>query len=186
MNLKELLENRKGLLKIDIHSKNLGTIEEDLFEQLVLNQDDINEHIEVHAGLTAYWGMLLHIAESEQSSLKRKYELWLSEVYSEIEGKLWAEHDYKISFKPNINSVENGIKIRYKKEWEVWQLKLDNAKHNVGLLERIMRWFTEKGIMITQLAKLKLAELGSEGILFRHEKAEAIKHRLERIREGKK
>jgi len=174
------LEESRDAFKVEISSEKLGNISADLYDQLKIDMNgDLKNELSRQAPLVAYWGMLMQVAEEELRAVDMEYDLWYSEVYREAERRLWGEHDFKVSYKPNITSVENEIKSKHKVKWILWSKKRNRLETNVMFLLKVKNWFNDRTQMLIQISKQRAAEM--ESIEF-----ELRKHRLEAMqkREG--
>jgi len=189
MNLRVLLAQRKDLLRIKFSSDKLGDIDVDLFEELNFSiEKGLGEHIEVQAGMCAWWGIMAQVADSELKEFEQDYDAWHTPRYEKEYDRLWREMDYKTSQKPNINSVDNAVKIRHRNAYNLWQGKLRDARLRASILKDAVKWWSEKGQMLVQAAKIKVTEMGTTDFIQRisedkdKERVETLKSRMKKTK----
>ena len=163
MKLKEILENRRDLLKISLSSNKIESIKVDLFDELYFSVEDgdLSEHIEIQAGMMAWWGTMLVMAEGELERLEEEYDMWYTPIYEREFNQLWAKLGYKKTNKPNISSVENAVKIKEENVYRDWRRKLRGNKTKVSILKSVSKWWEEKGKMLLTAARIMTTEMST-------------------------
>lgn len=155
--LRDLLEKRREELKV-ICVVGDKEYDVDLYDELaILPGDDILEHIDTYPGLLAWWGLLLIRAQDRFRAIEERYNMWWAETYEKEYKRLQQEEGKR----PNINSVENAILLKYQKEYLMRRTELDSARQAVQVLEFAVECLQEKGQMIIQRSKQRMAELGA-------------------------
>ncbi len=167
MRLRELLKERELGLEITMAVPEFGTVAANLAEELNFGDHDLEEHIECQASMMAWWGVVLNAKQAEEAKLQGQYDLWYSMAYESEFKRLWAESGNQISKKPNISSVENMVRIKYRRPYLHWQIRLQAIKREVALLKDISNWWREKGQMLVQRAKLLSAEMSMTDMTIR-------------------
>lgn len=165
MDLYEVAKKQRGMLKVSIESEALGKVEADLYDELLVKPgDELREHVDTAAARMAYWGTLYEIAKQELDELQREWDLWYAKRYELVFKLLWAKGGNKSTSKPNINTVENQVMIRFEKEYRERMEELSRAKHRVSLLKSVLSWWDAKIQMLIQASKLTLAEWRGIGL----------------------
>jgi len=159
LTLRELLKKRELGLEVTMDVLEFGHIEANLAEELDFGEHNLEEHIECQASMMAWWGVVLNAKQAEEAKLQGQYDMWYSMAYESEFKRLWAESGNQISKKPNISSVENLVRIRHRKVYLRWQIRLQAVKREVMLLKDVSNWWREKGQMLVQRAKLLSAEM---------------------------
>ncbi len=178
MNLSKLLKQRRDLLKVEFHSEQFGLIEADLYDELYFSQGEVFDHMQCQAGMIAWWSAIYRSHEAYLDKLEVDYQVWFS-LHYEIEfERLWERLGKTKSRIPSISSVENAVKLKHKRRYKDWQDKIRTVRHEVAELKDIVRWYEEKGMMLIQLAKVSIAELGFTD--FRAKKQEEEVNKLRR------
>lgn len=105
-------------------------------ELLELDELTLDVHVAMHPAAIAYYGALKKEAARNLGNIKKAYERWERQRYSEarvkVTGSSTAQH------KPTQNDIEARMVVDNIKEMEAWDERLDEAQKHLDTLES---WF---------------------------------------------
>ena len=161
--MRQLLEQRKDFLQVNITIKSMGEIDIDLFEELMFDTENIRDHVECQASMMAFYHVIQRKAEEELEIEEMLYDAWFTKVYEIEFQRLWRQVNMTKTGKPSKDSVEKAVKMRYGEEYTKRQTRLIQSKNRVAILKDSSRWWEEKGHMLTQYSKFVLQEYNAIG-----------------------
>lgn len=154
--IKDILQCRKEHLKFDVEVPGGGIMDVDLYDELVFSEEDLMDHLICQAGLMSWWTSISLRLESQLRNLKRQYEVWRSPKYERAQNYLSQEMK-----NPTVKSIENFLRVRYKKEYNQWQEEIEKLESKLEFVKVVPSLFKEKGQMMVQAAKYKTSEMFS-------------------------
>lgn len=125
------------------------TFEEATMDMLVLNSDNLEEHLMMQPAAIAYYGHMYKTAEQNYEDLKQVFELRWKEMYAECARTL--SNNAK---KTTINDVESLIHSTYKTEIEELNGRIRTAKRILDMTSQYYDAWKQKGFMIKSYADL--------------------------------
>lgn len=129
-------------------------IEVNAWDELQIDQTDLNTEFAAIPGQIAYWNVVVARVKAVIESTRRDYDVWFAPLY---ETEFNALH-VASGKKPNINSAENQVRIKYPDEYNRRKGELDQVEADLKIIEGMTTALEAKLQALMQIAKRQLVE----------------------------
>jgi hypothetical protein len=129
-------------------------VEVNAWDELQIDQTDLNTEFAAIPGQIAYWNAVAARFRVVVEATKRDYDAWYGPKYEE---EFTALHG-ATGKKPNINSAENQVRIKYAGEYNSRRSALDQAAADLTIVDGMVTALEAKLQALMQIAKRQLVE----------------------------
>jgi len=151
--LLDLMESRKEHMHISVSTPS-EQVEVNAWDELQIDQTDLSTEFAAIPGQIAYWNAVVARVQAVVEVLKREYAVWFAPLY---EAEFNALHQAS-GKKPNINSAENQVRIKYPDEYNGRKAELDQAETDLKIIVGMVTALDAKLQALMQIAKRQLVE----------------------------
>ena len=123
------------------------------FDMLIVNDENLEEHLTKQPAAIAYFGFLYKQAERNYDDIKKVYELRWKEMYSQCASELATSTEKK---KSTINDIEALVYGKHKTELEQLNSRIMERRAEKDNLEVFYDAWKQKGFIITSRVQMAL------------------------------
>lgn len=129
-------------------------VEVNAWDELQIDQTDLNTEFAAIPGQIAYWNAVAARVQAVVEATERAYDIWFAPLYEEEFNALHVASGRK----PNINSAENQVRIKYLDEYTRRKAELDQAEIDLKVIGGMTTALEAKLQALMQIAKRQLVE----------------------------
>lgn len=129
-------------------------IEVNAWDELQIDQTDLNTEFAAIPGQIAYWNAVTARVQAVVEVAKRDFDVWFAPLYEQEFNALHVASGRK----PNINSAQNQVRIKYPDEYTSRNAELDQAETDLKVIGGMATALEAKLQALMQIAKRQLVE----------------------------
>jgi hypothetical protein len=178
--LLDLMESRRSQMEIRVRTP-VEDVSVNAWDELQVDTFDLDTELAAIPGQIAYWIALTARFRLTVEATRRGFDDWYGPLYE----KEFVAYEKDSGRRPNMNSVDYLVRMKYREEYNTRKGLLDQAEADLQVVEGMIRALEAKVQSLIQLAKRQQVELDHTTVGLRGGTASPTPHGAPPVRSPK-